>query len=1166
LNFELLLERGRLSWKTNNEKILGEFVKWNDDFNKCYDDAIDQWNFDYYSGLMTKENWLKTVENAALNASKEELLLLSSGAEAAARQFDVLAGRNTGYTISYDKARGLINSLMDNCEIVSFDLMLESAKQSYGVKYISTPLYTRTDDVMDSYYIQRQARLFAKEANAEIEKMESVKLAINISDMIKESISNLKNDIENANKRFEKNMDETFIMQGRWNKRNGSYSKKVVVHSTFFTSMIFETANVESYKLYSMSKTDFNVDVDEEILNGQNSIVIQMMIKNMKSEVENLYKEIFEEENDEEYISKGKFGIHLGYEPKQKGSVNIDKGRKGVFENDGEGEIGRLMTEYIFWDMKEIRGIALVNAAQWDKPLWDSRNSSFNAPSIRKVADIGGKIATMVVGAIAAVPTGGASLVGSIALAVAINTADDILFNSLDAMSGYKTWGEAGFAVGKATVMNTVDASIGVLFGGASGVQSEFLKTGLTATVASKATSQTGSAIMTTFMKGAQTLTSGTINSLVSSVNYSKSGGWEFSNDNFKNGMIGTGKNMIASVGGNFTANILDNGLNGFVKDIMSNGKKFDNMIGGITGQGLNYAMGEDISLNILNAGIFSNNKYNAGLLEMRIGKNGVNFDIGMGGMDFSLKEVMASLKGIEAWKVNAEIMFSGKESAVNYREQMRTLYSTGGLNTLEYRNYITGRTVIERWDNDYAQSIKGYDGVKYVYLGTDAAKKDDNYNLNILLSHEAYRDGIAGTEMEQMEETKNAIIGHIETANEILNSYGLKSIGLDMLDEVIRYNISKIMDNNYAVDSLLNKYDYTDDYWKLISRSDGTHNIVWDGKKYLTIEYQDENGNLLSNLIPFGQDNAGSKGWAESLASVIGLERCEQLLGSDLKNTSTYRADTLRDVLGLSDAEIMEIQKNGVLPDNISNKQRLSLAGEALLYKTGSVWENAKWLNIESLNLTLTDKKTGGYILGEKNDKDEFDYSYINSYIYRNINAYLGWSSYEGNKYDPSKQGLDRIYFAKYALDEKYISSGSFDKLHTVDNMTTNKDGLMYDQPYNHPVYGKVQGNTIAPGTFNMKYYDMSNSYANDVLVINSAKTISGLNIDRWGNGGNDSLRWLGHSNRMKGMDSDFASYYSDGCFIIPTDVMNNILGYLNAIGMQKGYQIRTVLKEGNF
>jgi hypothetical protein len=98
------------------------------------------------------------------------------------------------------------------------------------------------------------------------------------------------------------------------------------------------------------------------------------------------------------------------------------------------------------------------------------------------------------------------------------------------------------------------------------------------------------------------------------------------------------------------------------------------------------------------------------------------------------------------------------------------------------------------------------------------------------------------------------------------------------------------------------------------------------------------------------------------------------------------------------------------------------------------------------------------------------------------------------------------------------------------------------------------------------MKYYDLSDSYATAVLVINSAKTISGLNVDRWGNGGNDGLRWLGHSNRKTGMDSDFTSYYSDGCFVMPTNVMNNILGYLSAIGMQKGYQIKTTLKEGNF
>ncbi len=147
---------------------------------------------------------------------------------------------------------------------------------------------------------------------------------------------------------------------------------------------------------------------------------------------------------------------------------NVDKGKASMFENPGTGQLGSIMRDYIYYQMKEQQGWALSNAAPWDKPLWDDRGSFMEAPNLRSVANMGMQIVTAVVGAVASPFTGGGSFIAAVALTTAINTVDDAVFAVLDVAGGYKSIEQAGLEFGKTLLTNTATSAISIGIGGSS--------------------------------------------------------------------------------------------------------------------------------------------------------------------------------------------------------------------------------------------------------------------------------------------------------------------------------------------------------------------------------------------------------------------------------------------------------------------------------------------------------------------------------------------------------------------------------------------------------------------------------------------------------------------------------------------------------------------------
>ncbi|MDR0655703.1 MAG: hypothetical protein LBG22_05255 [Treponema sp.] len=1166
----VMIENGRADWKQTAEKLRESYARWVKAYQDEYQRTDEAWAAAYLEGLKDKEAWVAQATRAANEASSGAVLaLIGSDAEAMARAMDTRNPMGIMNAGGIEEAEATLRQLLETAGLNNLNTALSALNNSSGVLITEVRRGVGGPEGRNYGVLAAEASRLAQSAEEELAARESKRIALHVKDLTAEALKLLAGNVQEANSGFRKQMDETFILEGQWQKSGISYVKDVLVHSTLFTSIITDKASVEGYRDYIMPVLYLNTDLSEERLENLDAWAVDSLIEKMYAEVEDHAGKIFGSGADGE---TGEFGMHLGRQPVTKSKPDIDDGRAGVFDDYGAGEIGRLMTEFIYWNIKESYGISALSQPSWNKPLWDSRGSWFQAPTIRTITDIGVRIATTMISAAAAPVTGGASLAGAIALNSAINTADDLVFDMLDVSAGIKSWGEAGFSFGKNLLTNTVSSSAGAVFSGIGGVSSGYFGNGgLTNYMSSLTNSGIGRTMITAAMKGVEAFTTGSLTSIIGAVTYDDENGWGFSREQLAAGFTNSWKTALSSSSGSFTTGLLDLSMEGFTGNLYSNGRKLNSLTGSLASQGISYATGGDFTLNLLSTSLFSGeNTPGVGLLELHLGREGVQMGLGTGGADVSMGTLISAAKGLESWKVNAGILFSGQETAMGYASQMRTLYSMGGLYREEYENYIAGRTKIAESGTKATESK--YDsetGVKTVYLGSDALDDQSRFGLNVVLSHEANRDGIIGDETEQEVETERAVLGHMETALELLTTYH-GGLGMDMTIEALFFGEAQRTGNYSVANAVADAYDSSADYWKLISNADGSHVLVWDGKKSLTVEYRNAAGEVISTLALGDQDYTSDMGMAESLANVIGFERAKEILGSSLDDANTYSFQTLKDVLGLSDGEIRIIQSTGVLPSNLTDKQRLALAGEALMYHAGASWNGTSWVNVENIGLTLTDnKKTSGYILAENKAEGGFAYSTVKATVIRNKESYLGWSANEGSKFNKSKQGLDALVFIKQSLDGGYLNGSVFGQFHTVDNMTKSSTNPKLNQPYQHPIYGNIQGNTIAPGSFNMTYWTTSDNYygnlgknKNVVMIINNATTVGGYTVSNTGNGGKDSLKWLFHANSYSN-GVDYNSYYSDGCFVAPVATINSVYSYLHSLGLSKGYQIKGMVRE---
>jgi murein DD-endopeptidase MepM/ murein hydrolase activator NlpD len=728
----LILERGREDWKLSTVKFSEAYNQWVKRYQEEYLRVSDLWSAAYLTGLEDKETWIAQATAAANSASSGAMLaLVGADAEMMTRAMDIRIPAGMAETGGIEEAENTLAQLLGSAGIVNLSNAFDAMNGAAGTVAGHLRRGIGGAGVWNAGTIQAAALTFAKETNEILADRETRKIAADIRKITMEAIKGLGESLNEANKGFRESMDDMFIIEGQWKRNGRNYIKDVVVNSTFFSPVVTEQAAIKGYEDYVMEPVVLKTEIKESQIENLDRIAVQALIEDMFKEVSLLGDELFgsNEENSkegqkertltiDEYREKtryvyqtvtvmaengdyqeqqifvpetykefvkseertlmaGKFGRHIGYQPVIKTGVSADQGKNDIFVDKGTGQLGKLMGDYIYWSIQEGKGVSAMAMAAWDKPLWDSRGSSFSAPSIRSAAEIGfqiiGTAVSIAAGVVLSPVTGGASLIGAIALTTAINTSDDLFFGVLDGVGGYKQWDEVGFEFGKKVVVTAAS----------SAVSAGFSAMGTTAGAGISAV------ITRTAKAGLQTMAAGTVTSTLNAVTYDRERGFGWSEDIFNQGMRGSAVNTLANMTGTFTGGMLgqmdmfDGNNNALAENIFNrkNMEKLNNLAGGLAGQGVSYAMGEDFTLNLLNASLFTGGNVNAGLLELRFGRDGTGMGLGDGGADISPENIAASMIGLyDALKVGGAKISSllGKDENLSTLNAVNMLGYTG--------------------------------------------------------------------------------------------------------------------------------------------------------------------------------------------------------------------------------------------------------------------------------------------------------------------------------------------------------------------------------------------------------------------------------------------------------------------------------------------------------
>ena len=628
--------------------------------------------------------------------------------------------------------------------------------------------------------------------------------------------------------------------------------------------------------------------------------------------------------------------------------------------------------------------------------------------------------------------------------------------------------------------------------------------------------------------------------------------------------------------------------------------KNLNNLAGGLASSAVSFAFTGNATFNILNLTDFGT-RINGGLLELTVGKDGIYSKIGNGGTNISYSNIKSSIRGASSLYKNSQI--NKTEYDKQTKDALRSQWGFGDKTAKKQLEEIIKGDIILKLDADgseVAQSINE-NGQKIIHI--NSSQNEGFIDLGLTLQHEAHRDGIVSDEQGQYIETVNAVAGHTQMAlsmaiDKLYTKDMLNHISSDtnLQNDINAYMYAAYTGNTGLFTDYVNaNYDSSADYWRVISKSDGTHSIEWDGSRNITIEYQDkdENGNWEKVGEDFFKDDTGSM--AGSLGKLLGKKRAEQLLGSNITNSDLYDTQTLKDVLGVSDADISKIQRSGKLPSNVTELQLYKLIGESLLKNNGITWNvsnenNSGFWDVSGLadssiygnkltSFTLTDNNTMGYILFNELGTNQNINNGINSHTYfdrfvvtaelirdeRSFDAfYMRKTDSEGKFYDnqfdsrksleSQNRGLDEIIYRKYDLNNNQLGESFITYAQTLDVYNTTQEKIDRNQPYYLFGEGWGQGNSVN-SNFSLTINSLNTS-DDWVMTLHNFYTIGNFNknwVNSFSLNGLPGGAWGVHS-------SDYLT--SDGCFIYTRPNRIEVQKRLNEWGLHSNHQIYGILR----
>ena len=416
----LVRAKAASAWDESQQKLLEAFGQWREGFQQEYCDKSDAWNVAYLGLVEKKDDWVQATREKAAKAGNEAILgEVGASADDSSRSASTLLIGD----ISYDpkEATTKVQTLL--AEVGSGQSLTALKRMSSGIAPESVTVASgKLGADTSGARIASEVKRFIATSRKELSALAARGLADDARTSVEEAKKALSESVKEANKGFEKSMDEVFVTVG-YGTDGGEYKREAVKRSTLISGLIMETQRVEAYRWYAMPRLELKVDLSQGRLNGLEAGAVMDLVGIAQEEVGEQQNRIFGEgkkltdaekrakglvfeitangEAKTKELGEGEFGQWVGYSPEFAKEPDFDKSQNDNIVVQGKGELGRLMGAFIWNQTKEARGWSEVQKPTWDKALWDDTGSWFKAPSLRTVGSIAaGVVATLATGGI----------------------------------------------------------------------------------------------------------------------------------------------------------------------------------------------------------------------------------------------------------------------------------------------------------------------------------------------------------------------------------------------------------------------------------------------------------------------------------------------------------------------------------------------------------------------------------------------------------------------------------------------------------------------------------------------------------------------------------------------------------------------------------------------
>ncbi len=920
-----LHRRGNEAFAQAEEDLKEAREAWLAEFQEKYESKAAAWNDAYTQFADDMKAWVDRAEQEAVNVGSQNILA-SLGSPEKAGEVEALVSGITKVSVEKPEASQLLDDILSQSTKAMLDFgrfqltKIENINTDVGSMLPGKSIASVGDDIRITQF-QLRDKEDLKEHSAKV----TAQMALN---SLEEAIADMEEQIDEANERVAMNMDYTLGRAG-YSRKGSAYKRQVVVDSSLLGGDEYKTQSIVAYKYYDAPEFDTGVDLRPQNVMNMSAEGINCLVAIGMRNLTKQMKEVFGEGKDEEEATD---------EPKNLGGVPVDvqgnvlafaagntggmdeddsKELDGLFtkwvgdapelikkpdpnksiskniETPGIGEIGRMMTAFYDQEFKRQIGEARAGAPFFAKPLFGGKLLGFSAPSLRDIAGIAVSIAQGGVG----------SLVGA-------------------AVGDVFSLAKGGIDISK-------------------GVGGVIAKTALT-----------GMEMVT------QNLTVGAVNAF----EY-RDGKFGFNANRYKEGLIGTSAlaSYAGGMAGTFTQGMLDMAFLGNEIKVGNQLKGYENVagwklgedtkianiqtltstIGNIVNAGVEFGISGHTSVNLLNfrdiakamqwdwfkggranmfTGQASDGWRSVGLFQMNIdSRRGISSQIGMGGVDLSLGNIVDSFKGIAALQLNAQIV---KESnnylgyGVDAREKAAAMRATLDFGSQEDKQLIMNSLagvdrlfMMQNVSGDgYGKTIENVDGGRDVFLRSSGSSNIiDWISGAVTISHEAQRSG--KVESDNDEETRRAVDAHLAMADNLEQYYGTGVLATKQM--VFLDRMAKQKGEDTYRKYIASVYDSSEDFWT-IRMEDGHMSIQYDFENNVYFEYNNENG-VKEKILLFTHNQ---QDW----------EKIQQL---EAAYKGAPNAQTRKELEALK-AQYNKLENTGYITDKL---------GAMLLY--GDNWEN---------------------------------------------------------------------------------------------------------------------------------------------------------------------------------------------------------------------------------